>query len=825
MGRMTDVFSGLDTSSSVSGAGRGDTPVWYRSVRTWLWVGLALRLALAPFSAMEADVSVWWGVVHHATLGVGLYDMRLFSYPPVYGYWLNSLGGVLHWVGSSARVLGVSYPTGAGSVSSTYGTVMPTILGAFSFKIPMILADVGTGWAIWRIALVLGASEQVARRSFAWWFLNPVVIWVGSVHGQIDSLAAFGIALAILALLSDRWGIAGAALSFGIAVKISPAFLVPTAIGYLLAPARRHSGRMWRDFVGGALLSALFWVGPEWSGQMLSGVLSRTAQVGPVGGLEWTGIAKSLPLVSTIYSSLAHHFVQVTRVSNWLQILAALAGGVAVWRRPTARHLIVVSGLVMMAVVSVNLVANPEFTLWFLPFVALGAGGLWPHSRRSRISVALISFGVLVFYASLFAPAYYFGVATVWLGIPALSSVLAQTDFLARGGAHFALWPAANWMRLDLVASLSVTAGTVLGARELWRFRADDSLLVKAPAFAPSRGARVSVVATALALVLIGRVGPALVRTPSPVLSATTAAVHSSLTVRTTPSPHSVVSLFHYDPARRITGILFFSDPTYPYVLSDAGTVLGTEQQVSSAFSHSKVKVPVSLVNATRLEKLLPTLPTTTLLVDVTGVLPEALVRSGVLRHWIDLGGRLAFGGYLPGVYSSGPAPSLGATQFAQAHGRPAWSFLPRGLVSGYYPVSTWAHHQSAWARALNIFYPEADFGLRTPQLSSFGGLSVGNTNGRDATIGFLPVGRGGVLIFTGSDLGEYEVDEAYALTTLVASNALAARGQLVSGSVPTGTITLAVPPGTGPLEVVVTDSERPLWVWTRSLPLSGGLL
>lgn len=813
---MIHASSGPNTSffPGRSPVGGDHSPRWYPSVARWLWWGLAIRLILAPLTSMEADVSVWWNVVHHTTQGVGLYDIRLFSYPPVYGYWLQLVGGVLHLFGGGAGALGTSYATGASATAATYGTVMPTVLGALVFKIPMILADVGTGWTLWRIALRLGASEDVARRSFAWWFLNPVVVWVGSVHGQIDSLAAFGIALTVLALLSEQWVLAGAALSFGVAVKLSPIFLAPMVVGYLLAPSRRRSARVWGGVVGGALASALLFVGPELSGRMLSGVLSRTAQVGPVGGLEWTGIARSLPVLSGVYTRIAHHFVSATRVSNWLQIIAALGGGVATWRRSSPSRLLATSGVVMAVIVSVNLVANPEFTLWFLPFVALVAGGVWSSPRSARVATGLMAGGVLIFYGSLFAPAYYFGVLGAWTGYPGPASVASESAFLARGGAHFFLWPAANWMRLDLVASVLVTLGTVLVVREFLRIdsRAVDVVGSSRPV---SRRMGVLVVGVSVALVTLGWVAPKLVSTPTPTL-VTTSATPSSVTIHTTPSAGTVVSVFRVDPSRSVSRVVFFSDPTYPYVSSDAGTILGTEQQVASSFAQSHVSTPVSLVDARTLTSLLPHLSTRALLVDLTGVMPTSVVDSRVLQQWIRAGGRLVFGGYLPGVYASSSAPELGIQQVRQAAGHPAWPILPRGLTSGYYPHESWATRVSPWARALNIFYPEVMFGVRESRLRHLGGVSYGNSNGTDATLAWVPVGRGGLLVVAGSDLGEYEVDLGVALTRLVATNALAAQGLPRSASASSGKVTLPVPAGSSPLEIVVTDANRPLWVWAR---------
>ena len=181
----------------------------FRSTSVPVIFGLLLRLLLAPFTSLQPDVAVWWQATDNAMHGLGLYQLPGFSYPPLYGYWTLAVGGIAHIFGVAPHALGGLSDRYSFLGKFSIGSIVTTPWGTLIFKIPMIVSDLGTGWCVWRIALKMGGSERQARRAFYWWFFNPLVIFVSSVHGQIDSLAALGIAAAILATTSGVLGARG----------------------------------------------------------------------------------------------------------------------------------------------------------------------------------------------------------------------------------------------------------------------------------------------------------------------------------------------------------------------------------------------------------------------------------------------------------------------------------------------------------------------------------------------------------------------------------------------------------------------------------------
>jgi len=75
-------------------------------------------------------------------------------------------------------------------------------INEFAIKIPVAVADIATGLLIW--SLVKKVNEKLAIASFFLYTLNPVVIFDGSVWGQIDGLLTFFLFLSAYFLIEKK---------------------------------------------------------------------------------------------------------------------------------------------------------------------------------------------------------------------------------------------------------------------------------------------------------------------------------------------------------------------------------------------------------------------------------------------------------------------------------------------------------------------------------------------------------------------------------------------------------------------------------------------
>ncbi|MDQ4024592.1 MAG: hypothetical protein M3217_03740, partial [Actinomycetota bacterium] len=200
--------------------------------------GFLLRVLLARGGGFPADIAIFqsWAA-RLAEVGPGdFYAPDVFAdYPPGFLYVLWPLGE-----------LG----------NAVFGGVVPPFL----LKLTAIVADVALAYVVMRLASVVAAARGLDR----WWvppaaaaaiLFNPPIVFLSSVWGQVDTVAALYVLGGILLFVKDgasaRSEAAGAALlALAFATKPQTAFLFPVIA---LVLVMRHAGRRPLD-VGAAAL-------------------------------------------------------------------------------------------------------------------------------------------------------------------------------------------------------------------------------------------------------------------------------------------------------------------------------------------------------------------------------------------------------------------------------------------------------------------------------------------------------------------------------------------------------------------------------------------
>lgn len=131
------------------------------------------------------------------------------DYPPGYMWIL----GLCAWI---SKILGFSYGT-AGE--------------AFIFKLPSVICDLASSYLIYKIAVKTGRTERSAVLFACMIALNPLVIFISSVWGQIDIILSLFVCLGylwfILGEKDDNYiDMAVSGAMYGIAVALKPQALM-----------------------------------------------------------------------------------------------------------------------------------------------------------------------------------------------------------------------------------------------------------------------------------------------------------------------------------------------------------------------------------------------------------------------------------------------------------------------------------------------------------------------------------------------------------------------------------------------------------------------
>ena len=415
----------------------------------WALLGTAIRVGLAPFTSWTADVEPYYFAARDLATYGNPYATMHFTYPPLFAY----LAFPLEYLVMITTAPVAQFVPAIVPVSELTGLLVPVVTSpAFNLavKIPMILADFLTGWLLY--AVLAPRSPAEARRAFLLWYLNPLVILVGSVQGQLDVLPAMFVLVASLALVERQRWIAGVAIAAAIALKLYAALLIPLFAAALLADLQPEVRSLWAalrriigprtrrelvTFLGIVVLSVMLFIAPS-AGAGLRSISRRAAVLQPGGfsgpslffqltgsGLLTFASSGSRPeiiswalLVAMVFAALylaVKHYPFLWSASSFDGLLALTAGTV----------------LTLIAVFVFSPLVNPQYLVWVLPSLVL-LGSRWRTFERSLV---LLSFAGVIFEVGLLGWAAYLYPLAVYTGavsVPWLNEQITAYWF-ARG--------------------------------------------------------------------------------------------------------------------------------------------------------------------------------------------------------------------------------------------------------------------------------------------------------------------------------------------------------------------------------------------------------
>jgi len=162
-----------------------------------LFVAALVRLSIVYFQ-YSGDVGnhLAWG--REALEGIlGFYSKTFLkvnhpNYPPLTIY----LFAFSSWAYQAVNQLVISLNQSIKIFPSALVPLMETLnMQSVFLKLPAILADLGTGWLIYQLAPVKKKSHKLLVSGL--YLLNPAVIYISTVWGQIESIPIFFVLLSI----------------------------------------------------------------------------------------------------------------------------------------------------------------------------------------------------------------------------------------------------------------------------------------------------------------------------------------------------------------------------------------------------------------------------------------------------------------------------------------------------------------------------------------------------------------------------------------------------------------------------------------------------
>ncbi len=348
-------------------------------VLKFLIIGMMVRLILAPLTSYPYDAYPFYGAVVGTLAGTGPYGNVLFTYPPLFSVIYYPLFWVVsHFVDPST--FGVLMPSMI-EVSRATGMMVPFItspLFNIVLKLPIIIGDALVGLTLYRIVEARSGAVS-AEKAFLIWFLNPLVIFVSSVHGQFDVLAAYFALIGVMGFMEKRYLLSGALLGLGVLLKLFPAYLVISFGLLLLISLFRSSntGRLRERlspitlFVSGGAISLVSVLPFLLSSNSFLDYVLRRGTYSSIGGMnawfvmpllgafggEGGGSGESVPVGLVLL---------ITGV-----VLTIMVTLIMVWKMPVQDRPLYSALAVITVVLVTQSVTNPQHLIWLFPLLVV----------------------------------------------------------------------------------------------------------------------------------------------------------------------------------------------------------------------------------------------------------------------------------------------------------------------------------------------------------------------------------------------------------------------------------------------------------------------
>jgi len=364
-----------------------------------LIIGLAVRLLLAPCTSYPYDAYPFYGAVVSSLAGTGPYGNVLFTYPPLFSAILFPFFWSVSQFMDPAS-FGAFVPAMIG-VSRATGMIVPFVTSpAFNllFKLPIIVGDALVALTLHR-AVDRWKGREAADTAFLVWFLNPLVIFVSSVHGQFDALAAYCGLVGTLGFMDRRYLLSGLSLGLGVLLKLFPAYIIlglGVALLIQLHAALREGKRASAlrpalAFLGGGALSLLTIAPLLLSSRSFLDYIVRRGTYSSVGGMN---VWFAAPLLSGgDGTGGAGSGVPFNTILLLLGIALALLVAYLVLRKGCeGERPLLLSTAVLTVVMVTQAVTNPQHLLWLFPFLVMLSAA---HPRMLPKMYALSILGLL----------------------------------------------------------------------------------------------------------------------------------------------------------------------------------------------------------------------------------------------------------------------------------------------------------------------------------------------------------------------------------------------------------------------------------------------
>ncbi|MCI4335700.1 MAG: hypothetical protein L3K17_00675 [Thermoplasmata archaeon] len=361
--------------------------------------------------------------------------------------------------------------------------VFPTSAALLAWKLPLIASDFGVALLLLRVV-----RERSGPGSGEWvvaaWFLNPLVIWASSVHGEVDTLAVFFVLYAVVLSAHQRWMAAGLALGVAVFAKGYPLVFLPLFAAALMAsiptgsvPERGRLKNLGRWVIGlGVSVVPFLYILPQTAAALLAKAGSPT-----YGGISVLAVFNAAsPRAAGVYATLtttASDSMIAFGVLRSLAVIAVIGATVGVYVRLHGTAVSVADRTTALAVACLiggvaifvsDSAPQPENVVGLLPLLLVAAPLF--SNRAVKTSFAVLTAAGIAMYWSFLTPFGMFYPLAWMLGAPTVSWVNhVAIAYVEVPGLRGAIWLISGLVGGSTVLYLGASASLRLFLRPAWQ--------------------------------------------------------------------------------------------------------------------------------------------------------------------------------------------------------------------------------------------------------------------------------------------------------------------------------------------------------------------
>lgn len=396
-------------------------------------IGFLIRIILSGLSSWNKDVAVWYRLAMDLKDGFGAYGNLNFSYPPglaaIFSLTLIPIVFLLPYANWGIYDSSI---TTMGGDTWLFDPIVTSPIFNFLFKVPIFVAEIFLVYLLYKYLKERTKKDEIAKMVVIFWYLNPLIIFINAIHGQLDIYPVIFLFLAVILFYLKKDFFSGVLFGISITMKMFPFIFLPFVLVFIFY-------RDWHDktkrkilnafqFFAGAIIFpiSLFFLFSKGSFANIL-VFTRFDTIGFEGSLNF-GFINYVPSLFNFIAKNESFLLNVQKYGLILGLILLFVWIISNINRAKDKFrefpLEVTFVLALFLLYFFSQRTNPNYIIWCLPFVlVLCAIEVIPY-----LAYWLLSLSGFIFYLGIYSLAYklLFISSSKFFGWPSFQSLTLQ---------------------------------------------------------------------------------------------------------------------------------------------------------------------------------------------------------------------------------------------------------------------------------------------------------------------------------------------------------------------------------------------------------------